>query len=140
MKFLHRDQLPCVCRQDICCVSRQRHVLCELTRHLRSPKTSPPHCPHRGNREAAAPVSTIPGGCLGRPQMSCLLTQQMSCLLTRQMSCLQTQQMSCLQTSYLGLLALRLDQLPWPNGQKQFSHWKIGIPARSGRLTCMRRA
>ena len=84
-----------------CCLQKEAKLLCLQTRHLWSPKTSPPHCPHRGGREAAAPVSTMPGGCLGRPQMSCLLTQQMSCLLTQQMSCLQTQQMSCLQTHFL---------------------------------------
>ena len=38
----------------------------------------PPHSAQRGGREAAAPLSTMPGGCLGR----CLLTLQMPCLLT----------------------------------------------------------
>ena len=64
-------------------------------------RASPCHFPHRGGCEAASPVWAMPGGCLGRPQMSCLLTQQMSCLLTQQMSCLQTQRMSCLQTHFL---------------------------------------
>ena len=75
-----------------------RHLLCQQTRHLlchcvsrHLPRHPPQHSLHRGGREAAAPVSTMPGGCLGRRQMSCLLTQQMSCLQTQQMSC-------CLQT------------------------------------------
>ena len=76
-----------------------RHLLCQQTGDLQSAKTSPPHCLHRGGREAAAPVSAMPRGCLGRLQISCLLTQQMSWLQTQQMSCLQTQHMSCLQTS-----------------------------------------
>ena len=46
-------------------------------------------------------MSTIPLGCLGRPQISCLQTQQISCLQTQQISCLQTQQMSCLPTTDL---------------------------------------
>ena len=118
--FLCRERSPCgsvvsgaqrfLClqtRQPLCLQTRHllcqqtRHLLRQQTRHLWSPKTSPLHCPHRGGREAAAPVLPMPKGCLGRPQMSCLLTQQMSCLLTQQMSCLQRQHMSCLQTHHI---------------------------------------
>ena len=81
-----RQDICCVCSQDISCVSRQE--ICSLPRH-------PLLIAHTG---AAAPVSAMPRGCLGRLQISCLLTQQMSWLQTQQMSCLQTQHMSCLQT------------------------------------------
>ena len=93
-------KVMCLQTRHLLCL-QTRHLLCQQTRHLlcqqTSPKTSPPHSAQRGGREAAAPLSTMPGGCLGR----CLLTRQMSCLLTQQMSCLQTQQMSCLQTQCL---------------------------------------
>ena len=64
----------------------------------------PPYCPHRGGREAAAPVFTMPGGCLGRLQISCLQTQQVCLLRTQQVSLLQTQQVSLLQTQQVCLL------------------------------------
>ena len=93
---------PCLQARHVLCLQARhllclqpRHLLCQQTRDLQSAKTSPPHCPHRGGREAATPVSTMPGGCLSRLQTSCLLTQQMSWLQTKQMSWLQTQQMSC---------------------------------------------
>ena len=100
--FLHQTCLQarhvlCLQARHLLCL-QPRHLLCQQTRDLQSAKTSPPHCPHRGGREAAAPVSTMPRGCLGRLQISCLLTQQTSWLLT-QMSWLQRQQMSWLQTS-----------------------------------------
>ena len=73
-------------------------------RNLPSAKTSPLHRQHRGGREAAAPVFTMPGGCLGRLQISCLQTQQVCLLQTQQVSLLQTQQVSLLQTQQVCLL------------------------------------
>ena len=100
--FLHQTSLQA--RHVLCLQARHllrlqpRHLLWQQTRDLQSAKTCPYHCPHRGGREGAAPVSAMPRGCLGRLQISFLLTQQMSWLQTQQMSWLQTQQMSCLQT------------------------------------------
>ena len=94
---LQARHVLCLQARHLLCL-QPRHLLCQQTRDLQSAKTSPLHCPHRGGREAAAPVSAMPRGCLGRLQISCLLTQQMSWLQTQQMSCLQTQHMSCLQT------------------------------------------
>ena len=98
---LQARHLLCLQTRHLLC-QQTRYLLCQQTRHLWSPKTSLLHCPHRGGREAAAPVWPMPTGCLGRPQMSCLLTQQMFCQLIQQMSCPQTRQMACLHPVQVG--------------------------------------
>ena len=80
------EEKPAVSAEDKPAVSADKN--------LQSAKTSPFHCPHRGGREAA----TMPGGCLGRLQISCLQTQQVCLLQKQQVSLQQTQQVSLLQT------------------------------------------
>ena len=134
---LQARHVLCLQARHLLCL-QPRHLLCQQTRDLQSAKTSPPHCPHRGGREAATPVSAMPRGCLGRLQISCLLTQQMSWLQIQQTSCLQTQHMSCLQT----ILVLmeeseKLQPKSWDLGEKNMEsfHGRLNFVMKHGRIT-----